>query len=71
MDEAEFLRADVVVGDLVGDEGEGLCGAVAAEGDVEHVFCAGGGGGEGYDIDDVDPVGWWGWVSLFPAVLSV
>ena len=49
--EADFLGANVEGGGVV-CEGEGVDGAVAAEADVEHVFCA---GGEGDDVDDVSP----------------
>lgn len=53
-DEADGLRADGAAGGAVFEQGEGLGGAVAAVGDVEEVF---GAGGEGDDVDGVDPGG--------------
>ena len=52
--EADVLGADV--GDDGGGrvEGDGFCGAVAAETDVNHVF---GAAGEGDYVDDVAPRG--------------
>lgn len=51
VDEPDFLRAEVG-GHVAGDQGEGLCGTIAAKTDVEGVL---GTIGEGDYVDYVDP----------------